>query len=269
MEKNGFLAPNGNFYPIEIEKMAELCQLICNIYCESNSLIQKQYRIFKQKYNLFLPEYDFVIHKLHFIHIGILGNSSMYGISKCNQLLIKPMPESISFDENGYELLKSNNGKELASASTYDDNNLGYSHQLKEYEEGILLQNGEICSLKNIPSHSQLICSFIIGLISTCPMVYNDIKYYGFSSKLSSYILQRLGIVILASKSPKYGFYDENLLSTAQKNIIQKLQFDSEMDSSMRNDFKSYFQPEDSKDFIKRLTEDYIKTMNLKQIKKI
>lgn len=251
----GFLDKNGNFFEVAISSIPAFTQKQCLQKCQSNPMLENLFYLFSQKYQTFAPYYDFLIHKLRFIHLGILGDDTLYGIGKFNQILIKKIPKDFQFNKLGYEMLCNNNEKEIAMISTYDDKNLDFHFGIKQYMEGVLFSNGVFSSIKNIPSHQSLIQTILTGFIATYSFIGKDIENLKIVNHFSNYFTERMGGVILASMNPRYGIYDKNLLSDVQRMILEPLNFDPEIDLSVRNQFSNPYSLNDNMEFINRLNK--------------
>ena len=230
-----FITPSNEQFKIDYKDIAAFSKMICEKYIEESEEHKNKFEKFAENYSLFPAYYDFMIYRLRFIQLGIPFYKDCYGIPSMSSMKIKHFPRECTLD---YESLQRNSDKEVDVLYPGSEKSLDHKTFIQEYEEGFLLQDGSLISIKNLVNHRKL---FLVYLVQTSVLqgdICDVMEMYNREQKdILEYSYYRLGLALLGSKNPRYAIYDQYLITEMQRSILESLQLDPDIDASIQAEF--------------------------------
>lgn len=98
--ESGFITPDNVKLEVKFESMGDFCKEQCEIYKSKSKENEENFNKFSDRYYLFNPHYDFLVHFLKWVNVGFL-NRNEFAFSYRNRLLTKNM-DDFSY-ERSYE----------------------------------------------------------------------------------------------------------------------------------------------------------------------
>lgn len=236
-----FIAPTNEQFKIEYKDILSFSKMICEEWMEQSPEYQEKFAKFSENYHLFPPYYDFMLYRLKFIQVGFPLYPDCYGVPGISSMKIKKGSTSLDYDT-----LKKSLDKEVDIFYRGDDKNLGYKNCISDFEEGFLLRDGSFVTLKQLVSHRKLFDIYFLEQSIVEPTLCDDFLQVSYQlNDRIEYTYYCMGLAMLASKNPKYAIYDEHLMTEKQKDVLQHLDLNPEMDAQIREDFHNPYRQVD------------------------
>ncbi|HHW69212.1 MAG TPA: hypothetical protein GX747_02570 [Tenericutes bacterium] len=215
-----FIKPNNEIIEVKPEEINLFCKKTCEKYVLESAENKKEFDSFSTKYTFFKPYYDFVMHKLKYIHVGFLLDNTKYVYSKDNKLI----PCDYNFETIDYNELIS---KKPDSFIIYDgsDETIGLKDEETHFTgTGYILPNKQFLSCNKLEGHDEQADAIMNQLIVENKYIlndyYNKVRYKYPSN--SDYLCQRLGFIKKTRAHSGFHtiFYNKKLMNLEQINLI-------------------------------------------------
>lgn len=226
--KSGFITNEGKEIEIPYKEMGDFCQSFCLNYASKSDKNKKELEDFSHIYNTYNPYYDFIIHRLGWIHIGVLNDPKKIAFGIKNKLIIKygkdVNVDDVKKEEKYIKELEENYGKH----SDYEAFSIGNCGMILKYE-GFLMPNGKMIKLEN-GLHEDAGLDVLQNLCFTYPQILSDYDYYKRTANLlltKDYLISRLGMIKIAAEELRNGdmiytyMYDPYLMNDIKSRMLK------------------------------------------------
>ncbi len=251
--KAGFITPERKI-DIGSEHLLAFCGLACQKYLKEHPEEINNWKEFTKEYSYFHPFFDFLVFYLKWIPVGLMGDSSVFGIIQDDKLFIQKLPENLEeedlYDTLYYTKVENPNIKKYIVKA--DNHTLSIRNPKKKIQgDGIVLQDGIVFLQSDV--HQFAIATTILNQLTlNCPCLADDFiaSKETYKNDYHWYLIDRLGAILFTEK---YAIYDTNLMSDIQMQVLKNLPTDTVEQEKAEEEYQNPFPIENTKELLSKI----------------